>query len=103
MTKDEFVAKWSDELNGLLLASFAEEEAFTKAGKDFCDDKRMATQGRFMKLMLRRGLDLLHRIHTDLNPPKEPTNGNHKGPGPTPGIAPKEAAPLSRQKANGTH
>jgi hypothetical protein len=59
-TREEFRAKWSHELYGLLLASFAEE----KRTGDFTRD------GRFMVQQMRRGADLLERIYDAL--PSEP-------------------------------
>jgi hypothetical protein len=55
-TKEDFMAKWADELSGLLLAAFAEE----KKGTDFSRD------GRFMVVQLRRARSLLERMYDDL-------------------------------------
>jgi hypothetical protein len=54
-TKDDFLARWQDELNGLLLAAFVEE----RKGSDFARD------GRFMVQQMRRARDLLQRIHSE--------------------------------------
>ena len=55
-TKDEFIANWQDELTGLLLASFAEEKRQGEFAKD----------GKFFIHQMRRGRDLLARMHADL-------------------------------------
>jgi hypothetical protein len=54
-TKDDFLARWQDELNGLLLAAFVEE----RKGTDFARD------GRFMVQQMRRARDLLQRIYCE--------------------------------------
>ena len=67
MTRDDFVAKWGDVLNGLLLAAIAE----ASTNRDFCDDKHMGIRGRFMLTQMKRGRDMLKEMFDDLQPPKE--------------------------------
>ena len=60
MTKDEFIAKFADELTGLLLASFAQMADRQKVPGD---DKSNAADGRFMIQQMRKARDLLARMH----------------------------------------
>lgn len=61
VTKDEFIAKFGDELTGLLLASFAQAE---KSGP-----VDMAENGRFMLNQMRKARGLLVRMHEAIQPP----------------------------------
>ncbi len=54
-TRDEFVQRWTDELTGLLMASFAESLKVTD----------WSTNGRMMRHQLLRARDLLQRIHAE--------------------------------------
>jgi hypothetical protein len=82
-TREEFRARWSHELYGLLLASFAEE----KRTGDFTRD------GRFMVQQMRRGADLLERIYDSFP-------GEHLPPG-TP-VMPVKDSPKQPPGSNGT-
>lgn len=79
-TEDELVAKYADEMNGLLLAAFHEQ----LKGPDFSNN------GRFMVAQMRRGRDLLRRIVRDALPKEpipvkpEPAKTPTNGPAPTP-------------------
>lgn len=72
MTRAEFIARWTDELRGLQLAAFAEDQA--TIGK--FDQK-----GRFMVNEMRKAPDLLGRMYDSLNlkPPVPPPNGQPRG------------------------
>ena len=56
-TKDEFIARWQDELSGFVLAAFANQEN---------ERVDMAAKARFMLLQLRRVRELLGKMHDDL-------------------------------------
>ena len=61
MTRQEFMDRWSNELSGLLIASFAENE---RAVGSFAD------KGRYMIAKLRQARTLLDGIYDDLVPQK---------------------------------
>ena len=66
-SKEELIAAFADELNGLLLAAFAEEQNHS----DF------ARNGRTMVQQMRRARNLLERIHAFMQdaPKPLPLNG----------------------------
>lgn len=66
MDKAAFVAKWSDELSGLLLGAFA------LASEGDGSNMVPAKIGRHMLATLKRSVTLLERIYDDKHPPKGP-------------------------------
>jgi hypothetical protein len=70
MSKDAFLTKYLDELRGLCLEAFAEQER-TKALKDKVPEGWVqAEKGKFMVNQLGRARSLLERIYADFEAKK---------------------------------
>ena len=61
MSKDEFTAKYGDELTGLLLAAFNNVDL----GKHKLSEESFAKDGRFVINQMKRARDLLGRMFDD--------------------------------------
>ena len=63
MSKDEFTAKYGDEMTGLLLAAFAQMSSRQKS--QVPNDEGYAADGRFVINQMKRARDLLGRMFDD--------------------------------------
>jgi len=65
MSKDQFIARWGDEMTGLLLAAFTEAYCPTLPDKGGSQSEE-AIRGRFLIRKLKDARALLERIYNDL-------------------------------------